>query len=148
VSLPDRERAVTLALEEAETLAEASAHLAHGQTAKASSAVQRALALALGRSPAVPVSLAARLLQISQPTIRKWVASGILQSVRERPLGIDPASFFEVLRAVRELRERGKDPTVRELLLGRIDDDLLLQQPALQQSLREMRRDAIRWVHG
>lgn len=147
MSMAEREEAIALALEEAESLAAAREHLAHGQTAEASEAVERAFLLAFKRVPAVPVSLAARLLQVSEATVRKWISLGVLDAVRSKPVAIDPGSLFGVLGMVRKLREQGADPTVRELLLARIDDDLFLQEPALQQSLREMREGKIHWIY-
>ena len=145
MSVDERAKLITLALEEAESLAAAREHLAHGRTAQASDAVDRAFLLTLQRVPAVPVSLAARLLQISEPTVRKWIALGVLEAVRPKPVAIDPGSLFKVLGMVRKLREQGEDPSIRESLLARIEDDLLLQTPALQQSLCEMREGKIHW---
>jgi predicted transcriptional regulator len=57
----------------------------------------------------VPVSRAAELLDVSQPTVRAWIDRGALDAVPDsRPLQVTSSSLGEALAAVLTLREAGK----------------------------------------
>jgi hypothetical protein len=124
-----RERVVEEAVEAIDALASAKSAIERGDLGSARDAVARAFDLTMNRAPSIPVSLAARLLVVSEPTIRKWLARGVLQQSPGKPVGVTLRSYQEVHQIVAELREAGKSPDVRELLLARIDDRLLAGEP-------------------
>ncbi len=68
------------------------------------------------RDQGAKVSEVAQMLGLSQPTVRAWIAAGVLQ-VRGRaaPARVDVLSLAEVKRTVDLLRERGED---RNLLVA------------------------------
>ena len=81
--------------------------------------VERADALGQG----VPVSLAARLLAVSEPTVRTWADRGVLELVRDaKPRAVTPKSLGEALVAVGEIRRAGKDERLLRRILDVLDD--------------------------
>ena len=89
----------------------------------------------------VPVSEAARYLDVSEPTIRGWVARGLLESVPDtKPVLIEVATLRRVERALRELRERGQDRDWTRLLVDLLHDRAELAQPEIVAGLDELRR--------
>jgi hypothetical protein len=69
----------------------------------------------------VPVSLAARMLGVTMPTVRTWIARGVLEPVPEaRPAVVTTRSLGEALAAASQIRAAGKD----ERLLRRVVDEL------------------------
>ncbi len=135
-----REQEVEEAVEEIDALASAQSAIERGDLGSAREAVARAVALKMNRAPSVPVSLAARLLGVSAPTIRKWVARGVLQPSPSKPVGVTLQSYQKVHDIVQELREAGKDPDIRELLLARIDDRLLAGEPWVRDALASLNK--------
>jgi len=62
------------------------------------------------RDQGAKVSEVAELLGLSQPTVRAWMAAGVLQARgRSAPARVDVLSLAEVKRAVDLLREHGED---------------------------------------
>src|SRR5438874_149496 len=115
-----REEEVEEAVEEIGAMASAQSAIERGDLESAREAVARAFESKMNRAPSVPVSLAAKLLGVSEPTIRKWIARGVLQQSPSKPVGVTLRSYHEVHQIIQELREAGKDPDVRKLLLARI----------------------------
>jgi len=77
----------------------------------------------------VPVSVAAKALDVSEPTARSWIERGALQVVlRSRPLAVTPRSLGEALAAAAQVRQVGQD----ERLLRRILDALEDQRTRLE----------------
>lgn len=69
----------------------------------------------------VPISLVAKLLEVSEPTVRAWVERGVLELVEgAKPRAVTPRSLGEALVAVNTIREAGRD----ERLLPRVIDFL------------------------
>ena len=67
------------------------------------------------RDRGAKVSEAARVLQLSQPTIRAWIESGLLTTVPEaKPVRIDVLALAETKRALDLIREHADD---RQLLV-------------------------------
>lgn len=53
----------------------------------------------------VPVSVSARLLDVSQPTVRAWIGRGLLETIPEKtPTRVSADSLGEVLAAIAEIR--------------------------------------------
>ncbi|NLT06675.1 MAG: hypothetical protein GXY03_10255 [Solirubrobacterales bacterium] len=54
----------------------------------------------------ISVEQAARRLQASQPTIRKWIGEGFLDAIPgRRPVEVDPRSVVRVERVLENVRE-------------------------------------------
>lgn len=77
----------------------------------------------------IPVSVAAKVLDVTEPTVRAWIERGALQVVPgSHPLAVTPRSLGEVLAAVAQIRQVGQD----ERLLRRILDVLGDQRTRLE----------------
>lgn len=94
----------------------------------------------LRMAPPIPVSIAAKLLKVSEPTIRSWLGTGVLEDAGTKPRGVRIESVLRVQRLLEELRERGADRNLRQALLARLDDELTLGDERLQSSIASMRR--------
>jgi len=86
--------------------------------------------------------IAARLLQLSEPTVRAWTKEGVLTAAEQqtRRSLLDPHRVHEVLHLVGELRAAGRDRNLLEAVWYRLSDHALLEREDLQQSLEQMRR--------
>ncbi len=95
---------------------------------------------ALSHAAPVRVTIAARLLLVSDKTVRAWVADGLLTQREQRPrLLLDPARLHDVLEFLRDLRAAGRDRDLRESIWHRLQDDALLDREDLAESLAQMR---------
>ncbi len=90
---------------------------------------------ALSHAAPVRVTIAARLLLVSDKTVRAWVADGLLT----QRLLLDPARLHDVLEVLRDLRAAGRDRDLRESIWHRLQDDALLDREDLAESLAQMR---------
>ena len=71
----------------------------------------------------VPVSVAARVLDVTEPTVRSWIERGALTAVKEsRPLGVTPRSLGEALAASAKIRQVGQDEPLLRRLLDVLED--------------------------
>lgn len=143
-------RRAALARLEAEELADAVSELrsASGSGARLESLVERLEALsarmqeALGQLPGgVTVSQAAERLQVSEPTIRKWLAEGLLDRVEGRkPVEISQRSVIDVERILETVR--GAYPARRwsEALAAFLHDRDLLGQEWAGEGIEQLRR--------
>ncbi len=90
----------------------------------------------------VRVEIAARLLGVSDKTVRAWVKAGLLHTAQEEPrLLLDPVRLHEVVHLAEDLRAAGKKN--RELLdhiWYRLNDELWLDNADLMESLGQMAR--------
>jgi DNA-binding transcriptional MerR regulator len=95
---------------------------------------------ALSHAAPVRVPIAARLLAISDRTVRAWASEGVLTSRSQHPrLLLDTERLHDVLRFVRELRARGQDRDLVTSLWQRLQDEALLDRDDLADSLEQMR---------
>jgi len=95
----------------------------------------------LAEAPSLRLSVAARMLEVSVPTVRAWVARGVLESVPgTSPRRVTLASVLDTRRVVRELRALGRDRDLLAELLARAEDERVLSDRRLRRSLDEMRR--------
>ncbi|MFI9010990.1 hypothetical protein ACIGNX_27510 [Actinosynnema sp. NPDC053489] len=102
----------------------------------------------LGTLPPVRASVAAELLNISTPTVRKWARLGMLHEVKvqwSRVLHVDAVHLHEVLHLVQDLRKAGKDNVefFRHLRWAMEDRDLLASSD-VQEGLKQLREGAER----
>ena len=92
----------------------------------------------------VPVSEAARYLDVSEPTIRDWVARGLLEPVPDaKPVLLEVVGMRRVERGLRELRERGQDRDWTRALVHLLHDRAELARPEIVAGLDELRRGTL-----
>jgi hypothetical protein len=71
----------------------------------------------------VPVSVAAKVLDVTEPTARAWIERGALHSVPgSRPLAVTPRSLGEALAAAAQIRQVGQDERVLRRVLDLLED--------------------------
>lgn len=85
--------------------------------------------------------IAARLLGLSEKTVRAWAAQGVLTVAQRSPrLLLDVHSVHAVSHIIRELRSLGKDRDLLDEVWRHLSDAALLERDDLRQSLEQMRR--------
>lgn len=95
---------------------------------------------ALSHAAPVRVPIAARLLLVSDKTVRSWVSEGLLKPQSQRPrLLLETERLHDVMQFVRELRARGKDRDLLTSLWQRLEDEALLDRDDLAESLEQTR---------
>jgi len=102
------------------------------------SAVKSDLAAAAPLRPLI----AARMLELSEKTVRTWAAKGVLKraSGHSRRLLLDPQGVHEVLHLVREIRQHKDSASLLEEVQRRIADATWLSRSDLADSLDQMNR--------
>lgn len=106
--------------------------------------LQEAVGLLLSQIEPVRVEIAARLLDMSDKTIRAWCAQGVLTPAAEEPrLLLDPHRLHDVMHVVRDLRAAGKNRHLLDLVWFRLSDQALLDRDDLQESLAQMARGEV-----
>jgi DNA-binding transcriptional MerR regulator len=94
---------------------------------------------ALSAAEPVRVPVAAKILLVSDKTIRAWAEDGLLTPRAVRPrLLIDAERLHTVLHFLSDLRAAGQDRDFREMLWNRLQDEALLDRADLAQSLSQM----------
>jgi DNA-binding transcriptional MerR regulator len=85
--------------------------------------------------------IAARLLGLSEKTVRAWAAEGVLAVAQRSPrLLLDVQSVHAVSHIIRELRSLGKDRDLLDEVWRRLADAALLERDDLRESIEQMRR--------
>ena len=85
--------------------------------------------------------IAARLLGLSEKTVRAWAAQGALTVAQRTPrLLLDVQSVHVISHIVRDLRALGKDRDLLDEVWRRLSDAALLERPDFSESLGQMRR--------
>jgi DNA-binding transcriptional MerR regulator len=85
--------------------------------------------------------IAARLLGLSEKTIRAWADQGVLAVSQRAPrLLLDVMSVHEVSHLIRELRAVGRDRDLLDEVWHRLNDDTLADRDDFRESLSQMRR--------
>ena len=85
--------------------------------------------------------IAARLLGLSEKTVRAWAAQGVLTVAQRVPrLLLDMQSVHAVSHIVRDLRDAGKDRDLLDEVWRRLSDEASLECPGLKESIEQMRR--------
>jgi hypothetical protein len=86
--------------------------------------------IVIGRASSVPI--AARILLVSDKTVRAWVEDGLLTPRAVRPrLLLDAERLHTVLRFLGDLPAAGQDRDFRDDLWNRLQDEALLDGPDL-----------------
>jgi hypothetical protein len=85
--------------------------------------------------------IAARLLGLSEKTMRAWAKAGVLEVAQRKPrLLLDVRSVHTVSHILRDLRAHGKDRDLLEEVWRRLSDTALLERGDLRESVEQMRR--------
>ena len=96
---------------------------------------------ALAEEGTIRPVIAARLLGLSERTVRAWAAAGVLTVAQRSPrLLLDVRSVHAVSHLVSELRAAGQDRDLLERVWHRLEDAALLDRADLRDSLDQMRR--------
>jgi DNA-binding transcriptional MerR regulator len=94
---------------------------------------------ALSAAEPVRVPVAAKILLVSDKTIRAWAEDGLLTPREVRPrLLIDAERLHTVLHFLSDLRAAGQDRDFREMLWNRLQDEALLDRTEMAESLSQM----------
>jgi len=94
----------------------------------------------LGDLDPIPVSVAAPLLGVSEPTVRSWTRRGLLVYADAQDNGLDVHRLYEVIALVRELRAAGQTHDLLNKVWQRLADNAVLERSDLRESLVQMRR--------
>jgi hypothetical protein len=85
--------------------------------------------------------IAAKILGLSEKTVRGWAEAGVLTVARHSPrLLLDVRSVHVVSHLVSELRAAGQDRDLLDQVWRRLEDSALLDRDDLRESLDQMRR--------
>jgi len=96
---------------------------------------------ALAEEGTVRPVIAARLLGLSEKTVRAWANQGVLAVAQRAPrLLLDVRSVHEVSHILRDLRALGRDRDLLDKVWRRLSDAALLEHPGLRESIEQMRR--------
>lgn len=142
-------RRAALARLEAEELADAVVELraASRSKVKLESIVERLEALsarmqeALDLSGGVTVAQAAKRLEVSEPTVRKWLDEGLLARVAGRkPVEISQRSVIDVERVLGSVRENYPARQWGEALGAFLHDRDLLGQEWVREGMEQLKR--------
>lgn len=96
---------------------------------------------ALAEEGTVRPVIAARLLGLSEKTVRAWASAGVLVIARRSPrLLLDIRSVHTVSHLVSELRAAGQDRDLLDQVWRRLTDAALLDRDDLRESLDQMAR--------
>lgn len=88
----------------------------------------------------VTVSYAERVLGVSNPTIREWARTGILEDCAGSPKRVGLESLARAREIVRELREAGQDRDLMAALMSRLEWEELQADERFRESVGQMRR--------
>jgi DNA-binding transcriptional MerR regulator len=100
---------------------------------------------ALSSAEPVRVPIAARILRVSDKTVRAWAEGGLLTPRAVRPrLLLDAERLHAVLRLLDDLRSAGQDRDFRDNLWNRLQDEALRDRADLAESLAEMNAGNLR----
>jgi hypothetical protein len=89
----------------------------------------------------ISVEQSARRLQVSPPTIRKWIAEGLLRQVPDRkPVEVDPRSIVEVERVLANVRKNYPSRQWTQALTAFLHDRDLLGQDWAARGAVELER--------
>jgi hypothetical protein len=96
---------------------------------------------ALAEEGTVRPVIAAKLLGLSEKTVRAWAAAGLLSARQRSPrLLLDVPSVHAISHVLREIRADGLDRDLLEHVWHRLEDQALLDRTDLQESIEQLRR--------
>jgi transposase-like protein len=135
-----RDEVVDAALKETGALESARAASEHGDWEKIRFHLGQAWSGWLQLAPAIRVSKAAAELEVSEPTVRKWIRQGLLEQAPDTVAAVSLPSLWRLRHQLEQLREVGRDPDTRELLLAVAEDRATLSDPQVQEAISQMER--------
>ena len=137
MSVPTEERRIRNLFERVETIEEVAVSLPEGDDRRA-----RLLALsrdALAEEATVRPVIAAKILGLSEKTVRAWADAGLLATRQRSPrLLLDVPSVHRVSHVLRDLREEGLERDLLEHVWRRLEDQALLNREDLQESISQL----------
>jgi hypothetical protein len=121
------------------------AHTIEGERPQEAARLVHASLGVLSSAEPVRVPIAARILLVSDKTIRAWAEDGLLASRAMRPrLLLDVGRLHTVLRFLSDLRAAGQDRDFRDSLWNKLRDEALLDRADLAESLSQMNAGNVR----
>ncbi len=121
-----------------DAITRASDALDHGRVAVAESALRQARQTVHADAPALTVPEVAEELEVSRPTVRSWIAKGLLASVPgSSPQRVRFASTQELKERLAKLRSVAKDERRFAALLHEGADQCALAQPGAREGLQD-----------
>ena len=95
---------------------------------------------ALSEEATIRPVIAARLLGLSEKTIRAWAADGVLSVAARKPrLLLDVHAVHVISHILRDLRAGGRDRDLLDEVWRRLSDAALLERDELKESIEQMR---------
>jgi DNA-binding transcriptional MerR regulator len=99
---------------------------------------------ALAEEGSVRPVIAAKILGLSEKTVRAWAAAGLLSTRQRSPrLLLDVRSVHEIGHILRAVRADGLDRDLVEHVWHRLEDQALLNRADLQESIEQLRRGEV-----
>jgi hypothetical protein len=96
---------------------------------------------ALAEEGSVRPVIAAKILGLSEKTVRAWAAAGLLTAGQRSPrLLLDLPSVHAISHVLREIRADGLDRDLLEHVWHRLEDRALLDRSDLRESIAQLRR--------
>jgi hypothetical protein len=96
---------------------------------------------ALAEEGSVRPVIAAKLLGLSERTVRAWAAAGLLAARQRSPrLLLDVPSVHAISHVLREIRADGLDRDLLEHVWHRLEDRALLDRADLRESIEQLGR--------
>ena len=84
--------------------------------------------------------IAAKVLGLSEKTVRAWAAAGLLSTRQRSPrLLLDVPSVHAISHVLREVRASGLDRDLLEHVWRRLEDQALLDRDDLRESIDQLR---------
>jgi hypothetical protein len=121
------------------------AHSIEGERPQEAARLVHASRGALSSAEPVRVPIAARILLVSDKTVRTWAEDGLLTPRAVRPrLLLDAERLHTVLRFLVDLRAAGQDRDFRDILWNKLQDEALLDRADLAESLSQMNAGNVR----
>lgn len=103
--------------------------------------LQSVIAELFAEASPVRAIVAAKVLDVSEKTVRAWHQENVLVAVREKPrLGLAVDRLHEVMHLVRDLRTAGQTTGLLEEVYRRLSDARWQDDPDLIESLDAMQR--------
>jgi DNA-binding transcriptional MerR regulator len=121
------------------------AHSIEGERPQEAARLVHASHGALSSAEPIRVPIVAKILLVSDKTVRAWAEDGLLTPRAVRPrLLLDAERLHVVLRFLGDLRAAGQDRDFRDNLWNRLQDEALLDREDLAESLSEMNAGNVR----